>query len=70
MTNKLILLREGIYVDTAIFGDSKKTWTLQKACVKKRAFIRQLVPYCFKCTSNILNGSRIYCIDILIHTKC
>ena len=63
MSENLILFPAPIDVETLIIGQGKKTCRLEKACVMKRAFIWQLVSVCFYCIYNVLNGSRIYCID-------
>ena len=63
MSKNVILLPTYIYVDTSIIGECKRPCRLKKFCVIKRSFIWQLVLFCFYCISNILNRSRIYCID-------
>ena len=63
MSENAILLPAYIYVDTCIIGECRKPCRLERACVIKCTFISQLVFFCFYCISNVLNRSRIYCID-------
>ena len=63
MSESVILLPTYIYVDTYILGECKRPCRPEKACVIKRTFYWKLVFFCFQCIFNVLNRSRIDCID-------